>query len=189
MTTLYKLTSADGMPLHRGSGRWPLPTADAPGRWRSVRGPLVPCVNGLHLMRARDVLDWLRAGTLWEAEAGKERIDHGDKLVVRRARLVREAAVIDDRVLRTFAAACAERVLHIFEAARPGDDRPRLAIEAARLHAARAAAGAAAWAAAARAAAEAAAGAAEAAAAGAAEREWQSRRLCGLLGIAWEGGA
>lgn len=38
----------------------------------------------------------------------------------------------DHRLLAMWAAECAEHVLHIFEASRPGDDRPRLAIEAAR---------------------------------------------------------
>ncbi|MGD9780953.1 MAG: putative immunity protein [Kiritimatiellia bacterium] len=38
----------------------------------------------------------------------------------------------DHRRLATWAAACAERVLPLFEQARPGDARPRRAIEAAR---------------------------------------------------------
>ena len=110
-----------------------------------------------------------------------------------------------ERRLRHFAADCAARVLHLFEKERPGDDRPRKAIQAARDYAdgkiddtardARAAAWAAAgaardaraaaWAAAgaARAAARAAAGAAAGAAARDArdardaEKEWQFDRL------------
>lgn len=38
----------------------------------------------------------------------------------------------DRRVLIIWAAACAERALHLFEAVRPDDDRPRKAIEGAR---------------------------------------------------------
>jgi hypothetical protein len=38
----------------------------------------------------------------------------------------------DHRLLATWAALCAEHVLHLFEAARPEDPRPRQAIEAAR---------------------------------------------------------
>jgi predicted DNA-binding protein (UPF0251 family) len=38
----------------------------------------------------------------------------------------------DHRMLALWAAECAEHVLHLFEAARPDDDRPRRAIEAAR---------------------------------------------------------
>jgi hypothetical protein len=38
----------------------------------------------------------------------------------------------DHRLLALWAAACAEHVLHLFESARPGDPRPRRAIEQAR---------------------------------------------------------
>jgi hypothetical protein len=38
----------------------------------------------------------------------------------------------DHRLLAEWAAACAEHVLHFFEQARPGDERPRQAIEQAR---------------------------------------------------------
>ncbi len=88
-----------------------------------------------------------------------------------------KAVVGDDhRALALWAADCAEHVLPYFEARRPGDDRPRRALESAR-----------AWArgeirsGAARAAAVAAharpAAAYVATAAPEAEREWQSRRL------------
>jgi hypothetical protein len=90
-------------------------------------------------------------------------------------------AMPDDRLARHFGAWCAEQVLHLFEAERPEDMRPRLAIAVARDDDAteeqRAAAWAAAWDAArdaawaaARAAARAAAGAAAWAAAGDAAR-------------------
>ena len=39
---------------------------------------------------------------------------------------------INPHICRLFAADCAERVLHLFEAERPDDDRPRKAIEIAR---------------------------------------------------------
>ena len=38
----------------------------------------------------------------------------------------------DHHLLALWAAACAEHVLHLFEAQRPGDERPRLAIESIR---------------------------------------------------------
>ncbi len=38
----------------------------------------------------------------------------------------------DHQLLALWSAACAERVLHLFEAVSPSDDRPRKAIEAAR---------------------------------------------------------
>src|SRR3990167_9119544 len=42
--------------------------------------------------------------------------------------------VLDRRLIETWAADCAEHVLPIFEAARPGDGRPRAAIEAVRAY-------------------------------------------------------
>ena len=161
---LFKVTDPDGEAWHGGRLDWPLPRNGKPGRWVKVDGLLVPCRNGLHLCRAKDLFGWF-GPAVWEAEAGRERIVHEDsKVVVRRARLVRRLCW-DDRVARLFAADCAERVLPIFERERPDDDRPRRAIEAARFAggkiddaardaawdaagaAARAAAGDAAWAA------------------------------------------
>jgi len=107
-----------------------------------------------------------------------------------------------EKIAHTFACDCAERVIHLYEAKYPNDDRPRNAIEAKRswlrgdatdgeLAAAWAAAWAAgdamaaAWAAGdAMAAAWAVAGAARAARAASrsAELEWQEQRLTELLG-------
>jgi len=90
---------------------------------------------------------------MFEAECRGERVDANDKVVVRQARLVRRLKW-DERVARLFACDCAERVLPLFEAEYPEDDRPRRAIETARRYAVGdatceelAAAGAAAWAA------------------------------------------
>lgn len=184
---LYKISGPRGKPVHGGTGAWPLPTDDGPGEWRTVEGPLVPCRNGLHLMRAGDLRTWVCEGVLWEAEVKPrcEVIDHSDKIVVRSARLVRRVAAIDRRLRVTWAADCAEHVLPVWETRYPRDPRPRQAIEAARgwvaattsIEDTRAAADAA-YAAAADAAAYTAA-----AAAAAAERDWQSRRLAELLGI------
>ncbi|PHR83126.1 putative immunity protein [Henriciella sp.] len=68
-----------------------------------------------------------------------------------------------ERRLRHWMADCAARVLHIFEKECPGDDRPRKAIEAARLYA-DGKIGVAAW-----------------DAAGDAEEAWQFDRLCEWL--------
>ena len=189
---LWKVTAADGSAMHGGSGRW------KPGVWRTAKPPLRPCEHGLHLCRDRDLVRWL-GPVIWEAEAEGEVIEQPDKIVAAKARVIRRVEAWNERTARLFAAECAEHVLPLFEAQHPGDDRPRRAIEVARLFAdgkatdqaraavwaaARAAAGAAAGAAA-RAAAWAAARAAarDAArdAAGAAEHEWQTERLMALL--------
>jgi hypothetical protein len=173
--TLYKWLNGSRS-THGGSGGW------RKGRWRSVRGLLVPCENGLHLCREQDLLSWV-APTLWVAEHDGELVDAGDKVVVRRARVVERLNGWNDRTARLFAADCAERALPLFEKERTDDDRSRWAIEASRDYA-NGKIGAAAWAAARDAARDAAWAAARAAAwaaardaAWAAEREWQTAQL------------
>lgn len=48
---------------------------------------------------------------------------------------VRQRVPLAEALLREYACRCAERVLSLFEAARPGDPRPRRAIDLARAHA------------------------------------------------------
>ena len=184
MTTYYKVTAEDGSSCYGGTGKW------RKGRWRSVKGDLVACERGLHLVTRDQIINWL-GPAIWEAEVDGELIDAGEKVVARRARVVRRLNTWNETTARLFAADCAERVLPTFEKMYPDDRRPRKAIEAARAFAngeietaAQAAAWDAAWDAAQAAAwdaARAAAGAAEWAAvwdaARAAERKWQVERL------------
>ena len=123
--TIYKVTATDGSSFHGGRGKW------AAGRWRSVTGNLIPCQHGLHLCRRRDLIAWL-GPVIWEAEYDGEMVEQSDKIVVRRARVIRRLDSWNERTARLFAADCAERVLPIFEKAYPNDDRPRKAIEAGR---------------------------------------------------------
>lgn len=167
----YKVLNPDRKCIY-GEGHW-----SEPGEWLEVKGGLIPCENGLHLCRRDDLVDWL--GTeIWEAEYEGDRINFDNKIVVRKARLVRKLDTWTDRTARLFACDCAEHVLYLFEKEFPDDDRPRKAIETARLYAngeasgdqlaaARDAAWAVAWDAA-RAARD---------AAGAAEHQWQTQRL------------
>ena len=175
--TLYKVTDEQGRSMHGGTGRW------TPGRWRSVRGDLVPCRNGLHLCRPQDLVHWL-GPVIWEAEAEGELVEAEDKVVARRARVLRRVEAWDDRTARLFAAACAEDALAFADPAQ----RPVLeaAIAAARAFAEGRASEAdlssacsAAWAAAAVEAAASAAGAAAARSAAARQTE----RLLSMLGI------
>jgi hypothetical protein len=147
---LYKVLGEGQTSYHGGSGKW------TKNRWRSVSGEVVPCVNGLHLCRRQDLVGWL-GPQIWEVEADESGlVEANDKVVVRRARIVRRLDTWNERSARLFAADCAEKVLPIFEKQYPNDGRPRKAIEAARafadgkitradLDAAGAAAGAAAW--------------------------------------------
>src|SRR5690554_6590006 len=94
----------------------------------------VPCRRGYHLCRdAADLLAWL-GPTIWVAEAAGAVVAHRDKVVVERARLLRRLPW-DEQTAREFAADCAERALAVYEAACPGDDRPRRAVEVARAYA------------------------------------------------------
>lgn len=128
----YKVLGADGAPYYGGTGRWYLPTADGPGEWMPAIDP-VPCDRGYHLCRdAADLLVWL-GPTIWVAEVDGKVITHHNKVVVERARLLRKLPW-DAWTALEFAADCAERALPVYEAAHPGDDRPRRAVEMARAY-------------------------------------------------------
>jgi hypothetical protein len=101
------------------------------GSWREVIGPLFPCENGLHVCRVEHLSRWI-ARDLFVCEVDSETLDAGDKVVVRRCRIVEHLTGWDERTARLAAADFAEAVLPIFERDRPGDDRPRSAIQAAR---------------------------------------------------------
>lgn len=108
--TLFKITQENGEPYHGGSGAWSLPKGKRPGTWRTVvTGRLEPCSNGLHLARKGDLLEWL-GPVIWEAEHDGEIIECPDKVVVRKARLLRRVGGWNEQTARLFAADCAERV-------------------------------------------------------------------------------
>jgi hypothetical protein len=142
--TLYKVLQEDGSCYHGGRGSWPLPRpldGGIPGRpisgdWvEAPAGTLIPCRRGIHLCRRDDLIHWLGPAIFVAQADGDERIDHGDKIVVRKARLLERVETWNETTMVLFAADCAEAVLHYFEDALPGDDRPRKAIEAARAYA------------------------------------------------------
>lgn len=89
---LYKIVGNRGECVNGGQGKWDLPKKGKPGAWKSVTGRLSACANGLHLAAKSNLGEWYRDGrrvflTEWEPIG---RIDHGDKHVVRKARLIRE---------------------------------------------------------------------------------------------------
>ena len=151
----------------------------------------IPCENGYHLCREKDLIHWL-GPLIWEAETKGDRVDYNDKIVVRQARLIRKLDTWNDRTARLFACDCAEKALELIN--KP-DRRSIEAVRVARLYAigeatddelaaawdaAWDAARAAAWDAARGAAWDAAWDAARNTARGAAQ-EWQTRRLMGYL--------
>ena len=122
MSMLFKFLDEEGRAYHGGSGAWPLPRGDRPGKWLKVEGEIRPCANGLHLCTAEHLLRWA-APALYVAEAGKVRVDNGDKIVVQRARLIRRVDEWNDKNLRLFAADCAERALRRERKARREPDK------------------------------------------------------------------
>jgi hypothetical protein len=67
-----------------------------------------------------------------DASIGADVIHGPDKSVVRQCRLIRECLGWNEWTARLFACDCAEKVLYIYEAEYPDDNRPRRAIEATR---------------------------------------------------------
>lgn len=107
--TLYKVLNKDGSTCHGGAGVWP-----KPGEWLEVSGGLVPCANGLHLCRREDLVLWL-GPTIWVAEHEGETVEDSDKVVVRKARLLRRVGAWTKRTARLFTCDCADRALALIE--------------------------------------------------------------------------
>lgn len=128
---LYKVLGTAGEAIHGGTGKWPLPTGGQPGEWLTVDGVIEPCSNGLHLCRRGDLIRWL-GPRIYTAEYSGEIVECDDKVVVRKARLMRRLDTWGGGVPSLLAADCASRVLCAFEEKFPGDGRPRVAIDTAR---------------------------------------------------------
>ena len=132
---LYKVLNEDGTCYHGGRGKWFLPRENRPGKWMpEVKGHLVLCGNGYHLVTASQLIDWL-GPALYEAEGRGDSMTDGEKGVWRQARLLRRVEEWNERTARLFACDCAEHVLHLFEQVYPNDGGPRHAIEIGRLYA------------------------------------------------------
>ena len=132
--TYYKWLTPD----HRGAyghGDYTayLPHGKRPGKWLpAVKDPR-PCVRGYHVVDIAHLpAHWGIPGVLYEVEVRGKTVEDGDKTACAQIRLVRRVGELTPGIAATFAADCAERVLGLFEAKFPDDDRPRKAIEAAR---------------------------------------------------------
>jgi hypothetical protein len=115
------------------AGRTPSYQGGAPIAYRKWTEPATPilCESGWHACRWEDALPHI-SDELWIAELAGDIVEGDDKVAAERLRIVRRVKGVNERTLRLFAADCGETVLPIFEKAHPGDDRPRLAIQAAR---------------------------------------------------------
>ena len=78
-------------------------------KWVVAEGEIKVCSIGIHACRKKDLASWI-ADELWEMELVGETQKADDKIVGRRGRLV-ERLKWDKKLMRLFAADCAERVL------------------------------------------------------------------------------
>jgi hypothetical protein len=92
------------------------------GEWVTADGPLVPCVNGIHVCRLPDLPYWL-SEELWEVEVAGDRVEDRQKLVVGRARLRARVAGWPEPIAGAFTSDCAWRVrdLAVQELQRTGE--------------------------------------------------------------------
>ena len=187
----YKTLQSGGHPIY-GSGRWSLPTKRpdgtwTPGEWMPVVDNPALCVRGYHATDIEHVLQHY-GPFLYELEYAPDAViaRGDDKVAGSQARLLRQIETWNERNLWLLACDFAERVLPIYEARFPGDDRPRRAIEVRRRYEMGQATLeelANAYAAAADAAANAADADAAYAVAGGFERAWQVAKLREMLGV------
>ena len=169
-----------GKSCNGGKCDWFLPSKGKSGKWMpNIEGDLELCARGYHIVKAEDILDWVREDCeIYEVEP-KGKVTYGDNKGVCVSARITKRLEWDDKIARSFACDCVERVLPIYEKVFPKETRVRECIQTARkfifglatnqeLAAAWAAARAAAW------------DAARAAARGA-EKKWQTQRLLKYL--------
>ena len=104
-----------------------------------VAGDIIPCENGYHLCQDAQVVQWL-GPLICEAEYEGESVACNDKIVVRRARLVRVVEGWHEWTARALARWCALQVAHLWQNPMPDIRRQFLETGDAACAAARAAA-------------------------------------------------
>lgn len=130
MTEYFKVLGLGLTSYHGGKGKWTV------GRWRSVRGELRVCKNGLHFVTLAQLPLWLGPVICrFEPAGGTKTIATENKFVCRKGRIGKPLETWNERTQRLFAADCAEHILGYFESKYPEDARPREAIAVARRYA------------------------------------------------------
>jgi hypothetical protein len=124
--TYYKWLNPDRTTTYQDV-KWPKRV----GVWTPNKTPVL-CSSGWHLATHQGIGEHARSGAvLWIAEGRGESSDQDDKIAFTSARLVSEVGTLTHETSVLWAAACAKRVLTIYEDKYPGDKRPREAIAAA----------------------------------------------------------
>src|ERR1019366_7581977 len=104
------------------------------GEWRHVQGTIRACGNGLHASkRITEALGYVQGDVLARVEVKGESDERDDKSAHQSMRIVKAYrwTKLDSVALAVYVA---ELVIDNFESARPGDDRPRKAIESAKAY-------------------------------------------------------
>jgi hypothetical protein len=86
------------------------------GLWVEAQGPLAVCSNGAHVLRPPELAHWMHE-ELWRAEIDGERIEGGDCIVARRARLTDRIDPWSEGEGVRFARACYDRLCERMAAA------------------------------------------------------------------------
>jgi hypothetical protein len=124
--TYYKWLTPDRVTTHQHA-LWPVRAKV----WTPDKNPVL-CCSGWHLATHEGIGEHCRIGAvLWEAEGRGEMAESEDKIAFTSTRLIRQVGVLDQQIAVQWAAECAKRVLHLYEAKYPGDKRPRDAIKSA----------------------------------------------------------
>ena len=153
MTTPYYKLLNTGRVSPIQNHQWP-----KPGVWTPEIKSLVACESGYHLLRAAphtDIFDWT-SDELWLCEKKGRVLKAENKVVVKRARLVKKLDTWNERTFRLFACDCVERQIGCWYKVFPCDKRIAQVLEVCRryargeatkkeLNAARNAASVAAW--------------------------------------------
>jgi hypothetical protein len=100
----HKFLRPDGTSVFTGF-RWELPNG-GPSGW--VQASADPCRSGIHACRVSDLPLWI-GRTLYEIELDGEVVQHRNKLVAPRGRLLRRVETWDDRLRNAYTRMCADR--------------------------------------------------------------------------------
>ena len=128
----YKIL-VNGKSCNGGKADWFLPPKGKPGEWMpKIEGELKLCENGYHIVKAENIIGWLCADCeIYEVLPLGKIIYDDTKGICRSARLIKKLK-FDDKVARSFACDCAERVLPIYEKVFPKETRVRECVQTAR---------------------------------------------------------
>jgi len=108
----YKFLDAHGRGRFTGTA-WPKPRGAEAGAWVDSDGPVVPCVRGVHAMRAQHLPFWLDR-QLWEIELEGAFVETDSLLVAERGRLCRRVEAWNDDAWKALCEFCRERTaLHL----------------------------------------------------------------------------